>query len=636
MRGYSYLCDSVTCLLVGFPEQNNTSMVHPDGVGSEGVGKLDWGAEIGNYFPTENKFGNVFSCSMHIICAIIGIGVLALPSAISYLGWIAGPILLFVFYLVTVGACSMLASIYMVHGRIHSTYHYAVRDILGRKQALLLSSIQLAMFFLVNIAFSITGGLAIQQIANLACKSQGKTNDEIYNDQSCLGSGSGGTWQAILIFGATELVLSICIAEFSENAIGSTIGSICAGIYSLVAIIISFCNVTPGAGSLGGVTTSAANKVFGIFNALGQLGSAFGVSLILLEVQDTLAQPPSPVKQACKALTFSLSTCFVLYILVASSGYAAKGNDVAPVILDSFDNPRWALILAYCALLLNMLASFQIFAQALFDTVESNIKFWLIGRRKRRDGNMDALAEDEAGVVDEEGKQQEDADMTIQGSGFGFDCTCSQMESDLKSRAVSSKIGQYITSRGSHARSTDATGMESRQSSTIVQFATAPRVLTTGFANQYVMANRDGVHLPLWQRAIVRITIVCLQILIACVMPFFGAFVGLIGTVRNVNDVCMHSCQDKIRSSNILFLFCLNKQKNTAYMVFPITMQVNYFPLTIHFPFKMFQTIFKTSRRFDILLAVVWWAYVLITLVAAVGAVRTIVVGFSTYKIFGG
>jgi hypothetical protein len=50
----------------------------------------------------------------------------------------------------------------------------------------------------------------------------------------------------------------------------------------------------------------------------------------------------------------------------------------------------------------------------------------------------------------------------------------------------------------------------------------------------------------------------------------------------------------------------------------------------------MFQKIFKTSRRFDIMLAIVWWAYVFITLVAAVGAVRTIVVGFSTYKIFGG
>ena len=597
-------------------------MADSDGVAS--VAKLDWGSEIENYFPTENKFGNVFSCSMHIICAIIGIGVLALPSAISYLGWIAGPILLFVFYLVTVGACSMLASIYMVHGRIHSTYHYAVRDILGRKEAVLLSSIQLVMFFLVNIAFSITGGLAIQQIANLACKSQGKTEDEIYNDQTCLGSGSGGTWQAILIFGATELVLSICIAEFSENAIGSTVGSICAGIYSLVAIIISFCNVTAGAGSLGGVTTSAANKVFGIFNALGQLGSAFGVSLILLEVQDTLAQPPSPVKQACKALTFSLSTCFVLYILVATSGYAAKGNDVAPVILDSFDSPRWALILAYCALLLNMLASFQIFAQALFDTVESNIKFWLIGRKKKRDGKLNAIDEDEDedGVVDEAGKQDEDIDMTIQASGFGFDCTCSQMESNLKSRGTSSKVGQYITSRGSHARSADPSEMQSTRSSTIVQFATAPRALTTGFANQYVMANRDGVHLPLWQRAIVRTTIVCLQILIACVMPFFGAFVGLIGTVCCVTYVCAHTCQ--------------NKQKNTAYTVFSFTLQVNYFPLTIHFPFKMFQKIFKTSRRFDIMLAIVWWAYVFITLVAAVGAVRTIVVGFSTYKIFGG
>ncbi|WPT16873.1 Amino acid permease 2 [Picochlorum sp. SENEW3] len=561
---------------------------------SSGQAKLDWGTEISNYLPTENKYGNVFSSSMHIICAIIGIGVLALPSAISYLGWIAGPLLLFVFFLVTLLACSMLASIYLVGDRIHSKYHYAVRDILGRKEAIVLSSVQLAMFFLVNIAFAITGGLSIQQIAKFSCLIQGKDPDLIPFDQSCLGAERGGTWQGILIFGATEILLSLCISEFSENAIGSTVGTVCAVIYSLVAMIVSFCNVTEGAGSLGGISTSAANKIFGIFNALGQLGSAFGVSLILLEVQDTLAQPPSPTKQAHKSLAYSLSTCFLLYILVGTSGYAAKGNEVTPVILDSFTSPRWALLLAYCALLLNMLASFQIFAQALFETVESNIKDWVLKRELRRNRKPDTLKqkdndeESRHGFGRKEGEQGiDDGMMEPRPSVYGFDCPCEQTVSGLKA-AHHPLQGE----RGSSTSQMSWNEFLSLNSSALIQYATAPRMLRSGFANETVCATKEGAILAFWQRAIVRCTVVLLQILIACIMPFFGAFVGLIGTV-------------------------------------------NYFPLTIHFPFKMFQKTFRTSRGFDILLAFLWWTYVLITLVAAIGAVRTIVVGFSTYKIFG-
>ncbi len=558
---------------------------------STGHAKLDWGTEISNYLPTEHKYGNVFSSSMHIICAIIGIGVLALPSAISYLGWIAGPLLLFAFFLVTLLACSMLASIYLIHDRVHSKYHYAVRDILGRKEAIILSSVQLAMFFLVNIAFAITGGLSIQQIAKFSCLIQGKDSETIPFDQSCLGVEQGGTWQAILIFGATEVVLSLCISEFSENAIGSTVGTICAVIYSLVAMIISFCNVTKGAGSLGGISTTVANKVFGIFNALGQLGSAFGVSLILLEVQDTLAQPPSPTKQAYKSLAFSLTTCFLLYMLVGTSGYAAKGNEVTSVILDSFESPRWALLLAYCALLLNMLASFQIFAQALFETMESNMKDWILKRELKRNRKIDGLKgkadEDEEARHAQVDGAQGDGLMESRASVYGFDCPCEQAVSGQKASHHRSLSGRdSLTSQMSWSE------ILRGNSSVLIQYATAPRMLRSGFANETVCTTKEGAILPFWQRSIVRCTIVLLQILIACIMPFFGAFVGLIGTL-------------------------------------------NYFPLTIHFPFKMFQKTFRTSRGFDMLLAFLWWIYVFITIVAAIGAVRTIIVGFSTYKIFG-
>lgn len=311
-------------------------------------------------------------------CAIVGIGVLALPYSVAYLGWIAGPLLIFFFYVVAVFSSRLLARVYLVQGRVHSRYHHAVRDILGRRQAIILSIIQMTMLLLVMIAYAITGGISVAQVANTACTFEGKSLDEISNDSSCFGLNAGGTWKGILVFGAAELLLSQ-IRNLEESSLGSLIGSVCALAYSLVAICLSFANLNSGAGSLQGIhDISAANKVFGVFNALGAIASSFSVSLVLLEVQDTLKQPPSPSKQMCRTINISLTFAFVLYMLVGCSGYASQGDNVEGIILDSFESPRWALLVGYCAVLLHMLTAFQIFAQAVFDTCESHIKYWLL------------------------------------------------------------------------------------------------------------------------------------------------------------------------------------------------------------------------------------------------------------------
>ncbi len=535
-------------------------------------GRLDLKEEMTNYLPN-SRVGNVLSASMHITCAIIGIGILALPYTFSYLGWIAGPLLLVFFYIVTLLSNYLLSSVYMVHGRVHSTYHYAVRDVLGRRQAIFVSSLQLFNFVLVNIAFSITGGNAIQQIAALACRSEGVDPEEIPEKQSCLGSKSGGVWQSILIFGAVELILSAIIKSLSESTLGSIIGSICAVLYSVIAMAISFANLTSGAGSIGGVYNSAADKIFGIFNALGQVSSAYGVSLILLEVQDTLRQPPSAITQMYKSSTFALSSCFVLYILVGSSGYGSKGNSVDPNILNSFNGPIWALILAYSALLLNMVASFQILAQPLFEAAETNVKFWLLKRQHRHKHveNLDTIVEEERSSLygfDRSGRDDADEDYMLEESAKRPSSHTGDAELHLHHSRLSSRYSQ------------------------LADYATAKRTLTIGFTNEAVHRDEAGTYLPFWQRSIIRSVIVLFILLIGCIMPFFSAFVGLIGTV-------------------------------------------NYFPLSIHFPIKLFQKVYKTSKRFDSVLLFLWWLYLAITFVAAIGAVRTIIVGFSTYKIFG-
>ena len=562
--------------------------------------KLVWSEEIENYLPND-KVGDVLSTTAHSLTAILGIGILALPSAISYLGWVAGPILLVVFFGATVLSNYLLCSVYQVHGRTHSTYHTAVRDIIGsRRYAMAISTVQLANFLLVMIAFSITGGNAIQQIAKMACISQGKTEDEIYNDQSCLGSGEGGVWQGILIFSAVEWILSILIKSLSGSTLISIGGMICGVIYSVVAMAISFSTIPAGgaAGSIGGVMKSPADKAFGILNALGQLSTGYGLALVLLEIMDTLRQPPQPVKSMIKTTWFSLVSCLVLYMLVGCGGYASQGDSVAGNILDSFDGPVWALIIANSALLLNMIPSYQIFAQALFDTIESHIKS-RIDRRVARAKNLDLDAIGEDGECDEAGdKEGEDAGGELMdqkqraSSAFAFDA-----RGDVRQRHSSRADGKRREDIGLHYSRSFVAHPELLKTPSVrssqLEYATAKRPLVSGWTDTSVFLNQEGFYLPFWVRAISRSVPIGIVAVIAAIMPFFGAFVGLIGVST-------------------------------------------YWPLSIAMPVLMFRKTFVISKPFDRFLMALFWAYLVVTLGALVGAVRSVIVGFSTYTIFGG
>ena len=53
----------------------------------------------------------------------------------------------------------------------------------------------------------------------------------------------------------------------------------------------------------------------------------------------------------------------------------------------------------------------------------------------------------------------------------------------------------------------------------------------TGAANEHVPMNDQGFYLPFWQRLLLRSTYVALCTLVAVVMPFFSAVVGLVGAI---------------------------------------------------------------------------------------------------------
>ena len=50
----------------------------------------------------------------HIFCAVVGAGVLGLPSSVAWLGWVAGPICLCVFFAISLWSSHLLAQLYRI------------------------------------------------------------------------------------------------------------------------------------------------------------------------------------------------------------------------------------------------------------------------------------------------------------------------------------------------------------------------------------------------------------------------------------------------------------------------------------------------------------------------------------------
>jgi amino acid permease len=584
-----------------------------------------------------DKTGTVWTTSLHVFTAIVGAAILALPKVLSWLGWVAGPILLWIFFAISLLASRMLSSCYESDGVEHARYHHAVRHLLGRRNAFVVSMFQLINIFLMMITFTITGSDAMMRIGYWACSYEGKTEEENLNDPSCLSSSTGGQWKMALVFGGLELFLSQ-VENLEEAWWISLLGSLASVVYVLIVLIIALANSGNGGGSVTGITTateceintstgveyetiSTADKVFGVLNALGSIAFSFNFSLILLEIQDTLKQPPSAVKQMKKTCNIAISLSFCCYFLVAVSGYAAEGNCVDSIILNSFTGPGWALIIAYLSVLVHMLMAYQVFGQAIFDTIESQVKYALLKRHARKEQKL-LQDEDSFEQADEEGdtvpslhkksKKHKvrkavggiptpfDSEATadrlhsVEGldhrwsSNLGFEHSKLPALNDRVSASLSTQITDPQLSSILHGvHSYDSTEHRRKPSGLRSMYS-----VDTGFANEQVPLNNEGYVIPWYYRLVLRSSFVLLITLLACVLPFFEAMAGLSGSIT-------------------------------------------FFPLAIYFPFACYRTLYPVSRRFDIVLKMIWMFTLSIGIIATVGAFRNVIVSWSQYKIFG-
>ncbi|XP_074288413.1 amino acid permease 6-like [Silene latifolia] len=315
--------------------------------------------------------GTLITASAHIITAVIGSGVLSLAWAVAQMGWIAGPVILLVFAVVTWYASMLQADCYRdpVTGKRNYTYREAVRSILGGTKFMFCGLAQYSNFIGVTIGYTITASISMAAVKRAICfhKEGHQAGCHLSNNPF------------IITFGAVQLLLCQ-IQNFHKLSILSIIAAITSFGYSFIGIGLSIAKVageshakTTLTGVQIGVDVTKEQKIWNIFTALGNMAFAYAFSMVLIEVQDTLGPSPPENVVMKKASTIGIFITTFFYMLCGVVGYAAFGNAAPGNFLTGFGfyEPYWLIAIANIFIVVHLVGAYQVFVQPLFEFIES-------------------------------------------------------------------------------------------------------------------------------------------------------------------------------------------------------------------------------------------------------------------------
>ncbi|KAL9232560.1 hypothetical protein vseg_007659 [Gypsophila vaccaria] len=317
------------------------------------------------------RTGTKWTASAHIITAVIGSGVLSLAWAVAQLGWVAGPIVMILFSLVTYYTSALLADCYRfgdpVTGKRNYTYMDAVAANLGGIQVKICGILQYFNLFGVAIGYTIAASISMTAIKRSNC-----FHDEGDNS-SCHISAN----PYMIIFGIAEIIISQ-IPDFDQIWWLSYVAAIMSFTYSTIGLGLGVAKVAENGkvkGSLTGIRigmVTQTDKIWRTFQALGDIAFAYSYSMILIEIQDTIRSPPAESKTMKKATFVSVLVTTIFYMLCGAFGYAAFGDSSPGNLLTGFGfyNPFWLVDIANAAIAIHLVGAYQVYCQPLYAFVE--------------------------------------------------------------------------------------------------------------------------------------------------------------------------------------------------------------------------------------------------------------------------
>ncbi|CAI0449119.1 unnamed protein product [Linum tenue] len=315
--------------------------------------------------------GTWVTASAHIITAVIGSGVLSLAWAIAQLGWVAGPATLIIFSLVTLFTSTLLADAYrhpdLGTGHRNYTYMDAVRAHLGGVKVQLCGLAQYANLVGVTVGYTVTASMCMGSVRRKKC---------LHAEDNCHVS----TTIYMIIFGCIQLILCQ-VPNYHKLSWISILAAVMSITYSFIGLGLSVAKVAAGTQLNEGAevtttwpTVSEAQRLWKIFQAIGNIAFAYAYSTVLIEIQDTLKSSPAENKTMKRASFVGISTTTIFYLLCGCVGYAAFGEDAPGDLLSGFHQPLWLLNVANVSLAIHLIGAYQVFVQPIFSLVESSCR----------------------------------------------------------------------------------------------------------------------------------------------------------------------------------------------------------------------------------------------------------------------
>ncbi|XP_027367797.1 amino acid permease 3-like [Abrus precatorius] len=326
------------------------------------------------------RTGNIWTTSSHIITAVVGSGVLSLAWAMAQMGWIAGPLTMVFFSLITLYTSALLADCYRsgdpISGKRNYTFMEAVQNILGGYYSTFCGLFQYSNLYGTAIGYTIGAAISMMAIKRSNCfhSSGGKNPCHVPSNPY------------IISFGIIQILFSQ-IPDFHKTWWLSILAAIMSFTYSIIGLALGIAKVAETGsfkGTLTGVsigTVTETQKVWGVFQALGNIAFAYSYSQILIEIQDTIKSPPSESETMKKAAKVSIGVTTTFYMLCGFMGYAAFGDAAPGNLLTGFGfyNPYWLIDIANAAIVIHLVGAYQVYAQPLFAYVEQKAaKRWPI------------------------------------------------------------------------------------------------------------------------------------------------------------------------------------------------------------------------------------------------------------------
>ncbi|XP_073221179.1 probable amino acid permease 7 isoform X2 [Cicer arietinum] len=306
----------------------------------------------------------------HIITGVIGAGVLSLAWSLAQLGWIAGPVCIILFAVTTYISTYLLSDCYRFphpqHGSItSSSYMDAVNLYLGAMWGKVCGVLVHVSLYGTTCAYVITSATSIRAILKSNCyhkeghEAPCKYGDSVY----------------MLVFGLVQVIMSF-IPDLHNMVLLSIVAAIMSFTYSSIGLGLGITKVIENGrimGSVGGVPASNfANKLWLIFQSLGDIAFAYPYTVILLEIQDTLESPPPENKTMKKASMIAILITTFFYLCCASFGYAAFGNQTPGNLLTGFGfyEPYWLIDFANACIVLHLVGGYQIYSQPIYSAAD--------------------------------------------------------------------------------------------------------------------------------------------------------------------------------------------------------------------------------------------------------------------------